>query len=92
MAKEKVQTSQGLTELAQETETKIEQLTKEIEQEPKAIPGGSPRKARRRSLKKYLHRLEKDYLPRIKNTNKLKRSLPDATAIPRQIMMRLLCT
>lgn len=64
MAKEKVQTSQGLTELAQET--KIEQLTKEIEQEPKAIPGGSPRKARRRSLKKYLHRLEKDYLPRIK--------------------------
>ena len=66
MAKEKVQTSQGLTELAQETETKIEQLTKEIEQEPKAIPGGSPRKARRRSLKKYLHRLEKDYLPRIK--------------------------
>ena len=66
MAKEKVQTSQGLTELAQETKTKIEQLTKEIEQEPKAIPGGSPRKARRRSLKKYLHRLEKDYLPRIK--------------------------
>ena len=31
MAKEKVQTSQGLTELAQETKTKIEQLTKEIE-------------------------------------------------------------
>ena len=64
MAKEKVQTSQGLTELA--PKTKIEQLTKEIEQEPKAIPGGSPRKVRQRSLKKYLHRLEKDYLPRIK--------------------------
>ena len=29
----------------------IEKLTEEIEQEPKAIPGGSPRKARRRGLK-----------------------------------------
>lgn len=66
MEKEKVQTSQGLAELAQETEAKIEKLTKEIEQEPKAIPGGSPRKARRRGLKKYLHRLKKDYLPRMK--------------------------
>ena len=66
MEKEKVQTSQGLAELAQETEAEIEKLTKEIEQEPKAIPGGSPRKARRRGLKKYLHRLKKDYLPRMK--------------------------
>ena len=48
MEKEKVQTSQGLAELVQETEAEIEKLTKEIEQEPKAIPGGSPRKARRR--------------------------------------------
>ena len=66
MEKEKVQTSQGLAELAQETEAEIEKLTKEIEQEPKAIPGGSPRKVRRRGLKKYLHRLKKDYLPRMK--------------------------
>ncbi|WP_201725492.1 transposase, partial [Lactobacillus helveticus] len=66
MAQEKVQTSQGLEELAQETEDEIEKLTKEIEQEPKAIPGGSLRKARRRGLKKLLHRLKKDYVPRMK--------------------------
>ncbi|NRO62433.1 hypothetical protein IMAU30025_01094 [Lactobacillus helveticus] len=66
MAQEKVQTSQGLTELAQETEAEIEKLTEEIEQEPKAIPGGSPRKARRRGLKKLLHKLRKDYVPRMK--------------------------
>lgn len=40
MTKEKVQTSQELAELVQETEA-------EIEQEPKAVPGGFPRKARR---------------------------------------------
>ncbi len=66
MAQEKVQTSQGLTELAQETEAEIEKLTEEIEKEPKAIPGGSPRKARRRGLKKLLHKLRKDYVPRMK--------------------------
>ena len=66
MAQEKVQTSQGLEELAQETEAEIEKLTEEIEQEPKAIPGGSPRKARRRGLKKLLHKLRKDYVPRMK--------------------------
>ncbi len=66
MAQEKVQTSQGLTELTQETEAEIEKLTEEIEQEPKAIPGGSPRKAKRRGLKKLLHKLRKDYVPRMK--------------------------
>lgn len=66
MAKEKVQTSQGLAELAQETAAEIEKLTAEIKQEPKAIPGGSPRKAKRRGLKKLLHRLRKDYVPRMK--------------------------
>ena len=66
MAQEKVQTSQGLTELTQETEAEIEKLTEEIEQEPKAIPGGSPRKARRRGLKKLLHKLRKDYVSRMK--------------------------
>ena len=45
MEKEKVQTSQGLAELEQETEAEIEKLTEEIAQEPKAIPGGSARKA-----------------------------------------------
>ena len=66
MAQEQVQTSQGLTELARETEAEIEKLTEEIAQEPKVIPGGSPKKARRRGLKKLLHQLKKDYVPRMK--------------------------
>ncbi|WP_283598534.1 IS1182 family transposase, partial [Lactobacillus gallinarum] len=66
MAKEKVQTSEGLAELAQETEAEIEKLTEEIEQEPKVIPGGSPRKVKRRGLKKLLRKLKKDYVPRMK--------------------------
>ena len=66
MAQEQVETSQGLTELARETEAEIEKLTEEIAQEPKVIPGGSPKKARRRGLKKLLHQLKKDYVPRMK--------------------------
>ena len=38
-------------------------LRKELQQ---AIPDGSPRKARRRGLKKLLHKLKKDYVPRMK--------------------------
>ena len=72
MAKEQVQTSQGLAELAQETEAEIEKLTEEIAREPKAIPGGSPRKARRRVLKKLLHKLRKDYVPRMKKYEEAK--------------------
>ena len=72
MAKEQVQTSQGLAELAQETEAEIEKLTEEIAREPKAIPGGSPRKARRRGLKKLLHKLRKDYVPRMKKYEEAK--------------------
>lgn len=64
MEKKKVQTSQGLEKLAQETEAEINKLTEEIKQETKAIPGGSPRKVKRRGLKKILHRLRKDYVPR----------------------------
>ena len=72
MAKEQVQTSQGLAELVQETEAEIEKLTEEIAREPKAIPGGSPRKARRRDLKKLLHKLRKDYVPRMKKYEEAK--------------------
>ena len=72
MAKEQVQTSQGLAELVQETEAEIEKLTEEIAREPKAIPGGSPRKARRRGLKKLLHKLRKDYVPRMKKYEEAK--------------------
>ena len=64
MAEEEVQTSQGLEILAQETEKEIEKLTEEIAQEPKAIPGGSKKKVKRRGLKKILHKLRKDFIPR----------------------------
>lgn len=66
MAKERVQTSEGLEEIAQETEVEIETLNKEIEKEHKVISGGSPKKRRRRELKKYLHKLKKDFIPRAK--------------------------
>ncbi len=66
MAEEEVQTSQGLEILAQETEKEIKKITKEIEEEPKVIPGGSKNKVKRRGLKKILHKLQKDLIPRAK--------------------------
>ena len=66
MAEEKVQTSQGLEILAQETEKEVEKLTEKIDREPKAIPGGSKNKAKRRELKKIAHKLRKDFIPRAK--------------------------
>ncbi|WP_103662715.1 IS1182 family transposase, partial [Lactobacillus sp. HT06-2] len=73
MAQEKVQTSQGLAELAQETEAEIKKLTEEIEHEPKVIPGGSPKKVRRRGLKKLLHKLSNDYVPRMEKYEEAER-------------------
>lgn len=66
MAEEKAQTSQGLEILAQETEKEVEKLTEKIDREPKAIPGGSKNKAKRRELKKIAHKLRKDFIPRAK--------------------------
>ena len=64
MAEEEAQTSQGLEILAQETEKEVEKLTEKIDREPKAIPGGSKNKAKRRELKKIAHKLRKDFIPR----------------------------
>ena len=66
MAEEEAQTSQGLEILAQETEKEVEKLTEKIDREPKAIPGGSKNKAKRRELKKIAHKLRKDFIPRVK--------------------------
>lgn len=66
MAEEEAQTSQGLEILAQETEKEVEKLTEKIDREPKAIPGGSKNKAKRRELKKIAHKLRKDFIPRAK--------------------------
>ena len=91
MEKEKVQTSQGLEELAQETEAEINKLTEEIEQETKAIPGGSPRKVKRRGLKRFCTDCKKTMCPECKNMKKPKKSSLDATVIPKQIMTLPLC-
>ena len=58
-------------------------------QEPKVIPGGSPKKARKRGLMKLLHQLKKDYIPRMKKyeeaekifagRNSYSKTDPDAT-------------
>ena len=66
MAEEEAQTSQGLEILAQETEKEVEKLTEKIDREPKAIPGGSKNKAKRRELKKIAHKLRRDFIPRAK--------------------------
>ena len=66
MAEEEAQTSQVLEILAQETEKEIEKISEEIEKEPKIIPGGSQNKVKRRGLKKILHKLRKDFIPRAK--------------------------
>ena len=87
MEKEKVQTSQGLEELARETEAEINQLTEEIEQEPKAIPGGSARKVKRRGLTD----CEKITCPECKNMKKPKKYLLGAIVIPKRTMTLPLC-
>ena len=72
ITEEEAMTSKGMAMMAKEIETEIEQLDQEIEDEPPVIPDGSPKKQRRRRLKKYLHKLNKDYVPRAKKYEKAK--------------------
>ncbi|QYN52416.1 IS1182 family transposase [Lactobacillus panisapium] len=64
MAAEEVQSSQGLNQLANEVAAEVERLDQAIANEPKAIPGGSKQKQKRRRLKKLFHRIRRDYQPR----------------------------
>ncbi|MDF7637847.1 IS1182 family transposase [Lactobacillus sp. ESL0791] len=64
ITEEEAQTSQGLTMIAEQTEAEIKQLEQEIATEPKVIPRGSTKKRKRRGLKKILHKLRKDFIPR----------------------------
>ena len=66
ITEEEAQTSQGLELIAEQTEKEIQKLNEEIEKELKIIPGGSKQKKKRRNLKKYLHKLRKDFIPRAK--------------------------
>ncbi|MDF7683246.1 IS1182 family transposase [Lactobacillus sp. ESL0679] len=64
ITEEEAQTSQGLAMIADQTETAIKQLDQAIVAEPKVIPGGSAKKRKRRGLKKVLHKLRNDFIPR----------------------------
>lgn len=66
MKPELVETSEGMTEIANNLDNQINQLDDEIQNEPKVIKGGSVRKRRRRYLKKITHKLRKDTIPRAK--------------------------
>ncbi|WEV43135.1 IS1182 family transposase [Lactobacillus sp. ESL0684] len=64
ITEEEAQTSQGLAIMAEQTETVIKQLDEAIAAEPKVIPGGSTKKRQRRGLKRVLHKLRQDFIPR----------------------------
>ncbi|RMC49055.1 transposase [Lactobacillus sp. ESL0228] len=66
ITEEEAQTSYGLAMIARQTEATTKQLDKEIAAEPQTPLGGSTKKRQRRSLKKVLHKLRKDLIPRSK--------------------------
>lgn len=63
VTREESQTTDGAKKLKAQLTTTIDQLNQEIAQERPKV-GGSQKKQRRRTLKKYLHRLANDYIPR----------------------------
>ena len=78
MAEEEAQTSQGLEILAQETEKEVEKLTEKIDREPKAIPGGSKNKAKRRELKKIAFNTHEKFLANCANNGAISNMDPDS--------------
>ncbi|WP_371134331.1 IS1182 family transposase [Streptococcus didelphis] len=64
LSKEELETSEGLTQLLQETEAVLDEVEKAIAQEPKVIKGGSANKQKRRRLKKLRRKLKEDFLVR----------------------------
>nr|WP_290626429.1 IS1182 family transposase [Lactobacillus sp.] len=75
ITEEEAMTSKGMTMIAKEVNKEIEQLDQEIKAEPTVIPGGSTKKQRRRKLKKHLHKLNKDYVPRARKYEQAKQIL-----------------
>lgn len=64
LSKEERETSQGLEELLEKTEAALVEIEQAIEEEPKAIKGGSANKQKRRRIKKIRKQLKDDFLPR----------------------------
>ncbi len=63
---EEAQSAAGMELIAADLDQEIGKLDEDIQHEPKIIKGGSPKKRRRRLLKKLLHRYKKDLIPRAK--------------------------
>lgn len=63
---ETVQSASGLEVISEKVTDEITKLDEEIKQEPKVIKGGSPKKRRRRFLKKVNRQLTQDFIPRAK--------------------------
>lgn len=70
---ETVQSSSGMELISENITEEIAKLNEEIEQEPKVIKGGSPKKRRRRFLGKTKRQLDKDFIPRAKKYEEAER-------------------
>lgn len=70
---ETVQSSSGMELISENITEEIAKLNEEIEQEPKVIKGGSPKKRRRRFLGKIKRQLDKDFIPRAKKYEEAER-------------------
>ena len=70
---ETVQSSSGMELISENITEEIAKLNEEIEQEPKVIKGGSPKKRRRRFLSKTKRQLDQDFIPRAKKYEEAER-------------------
>ena len=66
IAEDELDTSEGLQEIIEAVESRLEELEEAIEEEPNVIEGGSQNKRDRRTLKKHHRKLVEDFLPRKK--------------------------
>ena len=70
---ETVQSSSSMELISKNITEEIAKLNEEIEQEPKVIKGGSPKKRRRRFLSKTKRQLDQDFIPRAKKYEEAER-------------------
>ena len=70
---ETVHSSSGMELISENITEEIAKLNEEIEQKPKVIKGGSPKKRRRRFLSKTKRQLDQDFIPRAKKYEEAER-------------------
>lgn len=66
ITEDELDTSEGLQEIIEAVESRLEELEEAIVEEPNVIEGGSQNKRDRRTLKKHHRKLVEDFLPRKK--------------------------